>query len=186
MARGNGIKLTVLMEKFCQEFIKDPTQQTQAAIRAGYSNKTAANQATRMLKQQRILDRIEVLMTARNKRTKIDADKVLLKLSEMVEADIIDILNDDGSVKPVQDWPPVWRKSISGFEINELFDGVGKDREQIGFVKKVKLLDKARLLELVGKHVDVQAFKERVQVDVNISLSEKLAAARRRVAEKNK
>lgn len=47
----------------------------------------------------------------------------------------------------------------------------------------MKLLDKLRVLELVGKHVDVNAFQERVQVDVNISLADKLAAARKRAAE---
>lgn len=189
MARGNKTpttSITPLMERFCQEYIKDPDQQGKAAERAGYAVKQASKNACLLLKDPRIQKRIAELMQARNKRVKISADKVLVKLSEMVEADIIDILNDDGSVKPVQEWPPVWRKSISGFEINELFDGSGEDRQQIGFVKKVKLLDKARLLELVGKHVDVQAFKERVQVDVNVSLADKLAKARQRIADKPK
>ena len=50
-------------------------------------------------------------------------------------------------------------------------------------LKKVKLLDKLKVLELIGKHVDINAFRDRVQVDVNISLADKLAAARKRAAE---
>lgn len=68
---------------------------------------------------------------------------MLVKLSEIIEADIIDIMNNDSSVRPVHERPAAWRKSISGFEINELFYYKNGEREQIGFVKKVKLLDKA-------------------------------------------
>ncbi len=46
----------------------------------------------------------------------------------------------------------------------------------------MKLLDKLRVLEMIGKHVDVNAFRERYQVDVTISLADKLAAANKRAA----
>ena len=36
------------------------------------------------------------------------------------------------------------------------------------------------MLELIGKHVDINAFRDRVQVDVNVSLADKLASARKR------
>lgn len=44
----------------------------------------------------------------------------------------------------------------------------------------MKLLDKIKVLELIGKHVDINAFRDRVQVDVNVSLADKLASARKR------
>lgn len=184
MARDGNIK--PMMERYCQEYIKDPTKQEQAALRAGYAQASAAKRASLMMKDQRIIDRIAELMKGRSKRVKLNADDVLKKLADMLEADVIDILNEDGSIKPIHEWPPVWRKSIAGFEIAELFEGQGKDRTQIGFVKKIKLLDKIKVIELVGKHVDVAAFRERVQVDVSFSLADKMAAARQRVAERNK
>lgn len=184
MAKNGKIKPQ--MERYCQEYIKDPTNQEQAAIRAGYAQASAGKRASLMMKDPRIIDRIAELMKGRNSRVKMSADTVLIKLAEMLEADVIDILNEDGSIKPIHEWPPVWRKSIAGFEIAELFEGQGADRSQIGFVKKIKLLDKIKVLELVGKHVDVAAFRERVQVDVSFSLADKMAAARQRVAERNK
>ncbi|MGP9420085.1 terminase small subunit [Ewingella sp. AOP9-I1-14] len=177
-------KLSAQMEAFCQEYLKDPTQQRQAAIRAGYSPKTATQKAAGLMANPKVSNRIEQLMRERNKRVKMGADDVLRKLAEMMDADIIDILNDSGGIKPVSEWPPVWRKSISGFEVAELFEGRGEDREQIGYLKKIKLLDKIKVLELIGKHVDVAAFRDRVQVDVSFSLADKMAAARQRIANK--
>ncbi len=39
-------------------------------------------------------------------------------------------------------------------------------------------------LELIGKHVDVMAFKERMEVNVNVTIADRMAAARRRLKER--
>lgn len=167
--------LNAQMERFCQEYLKAPDNQTDAAIAAGYAPGSACKRASVLMADSRIQERIAQLMQQRNKRTKMSADTVLKRLVDMLDADIADILTDTGDIKPIKDWPVVWRKSIASFEIAVVDENVT--------VKKVKLLDKLRVLELVGKHVDVNAFRDRVQVDVNISLADKLAAARKRAAE---
>ncbi len=164
--------LNAQMERFCQEYIKAPDNQTNAALAAGYAEVSACKRASQLMKDPRIIDRIAQLMQQRNKRKKLDADSVLERLVNMLDADIADILTNTGDIKPIKDWPAVWRKSINAFEIAVIDERVT--------VKKVKLLDKLRVLEMVGKHVDVNAFRERYQVDVTISLADKLAAARKR------
>ncbi|MDK3006405.1 terminase small subunit [Providencia rettgeri] len=166
--------LNAQMERFCQEYIKAPTNQTDAALAAGYAAGSACKRASQLMKDPRVIDRIAQLMQQRNKRKKLDADSVLERLVNMLDADIADILTNTGDIKPIKDWPAVWRKSINAFEIAVIDERVT--------VKKVKLLDKLRVLEMVGKHVDVNAFRERYQVDVTISLADKLAAARKRAA----
>ncbi|MEX6002045.1 terminase small subunit [Providencia vermicola] len=166
--------LNAQMERFCQEYIKAPDNQTDAALAAGYATGSACKRASQLMKDQRVIDRIAQLMQQRNKRKKLDADSVLERLVNMLDADIADILTNTGDIKPIKDWPAVWRKSVSAFEIAVIDEKVT--------VKKVKLLDKLRVLEMVGKHVDVNAFRERYQVDVTISLADKLAAARKRAA----
>ncbi|MCG6527916.1 terminase small subunit, partial [Vibrio parahaemolyticus] len=52
-------------------------------------------------------------------------------------------------------------------------------------LKKVKWPDKVKNLELIGKHVDVNAFKERMEVNVNVTIADRMAAARRRLKERN-
>ena len=48
----------------------------------------------------------------------------------------------------------------------------------------MKWPDKVKNLELIGKHVDVNAFKERMEVNVNVTIADRIAAARRRLKER--
>ncbi len=71
-------------ERFCQEYIID-LNATQAAIRAGYSKKTANANVTRLMVNDGIQDRIAELTAKQNKRTEIDADFVLKELAGVVK-----------------------------------------------------------------------------------------------------
>lgn len=156
-------KLTDKQEMFCREYLID-LNATQAAIRAGYSEKTAKETAYENLTKPHIANRIAELKSERVKETKVDANYVLNRLVEIDQMDVLDILADDGSIKPVSEWPKVWRTYMSGIDIAELWEGRGEDREQIGLLKKIKWPDKVKNLELIGKHVDVQAFKDRKEI----------------------
>ena len=90
----------------------------------------------------------------------VDAAYVLGRLVDIDRMDVLDILEDDGGLKPVREWPVIWRQFISQFEVEELFAGRGDERLQMGLLKKIKWPDKVRNLELLGKHVTVSAFKE--------------------------
>lgn len=79
-------------EKFCQEYIVD-LNQTQAAIRAGYSTKTADVQASRLLTNVKIQARIQELMKKREQRTEITADKVLQRWWDIATADPNEIIH---------------------------------------------------------------------------------------------
>ena len=78
--------------------------------------------------------------------------------------DVLDIMNDDLSLKPISEWPPIWRQYISGLDNMEEFDGRGDDRTMIGYLRKIKWPDKVKNLELLGKHISIGAFKERVEL----------------------
>ena len=69
---------------FCEEYIID-FNATQAAIRAGYSKKTANEQAARLLANVSIQTYLKELIERRNERTKITQDEVI--------ADIIKVKN---------------------------------------------------------------------------------------------
>lgn len=181
MARDG--KLNAKMERFCQEYIKNPDNQTAAATAAGYNN--AAVSASRNMDNPKVQERIAELMKQRNKRTKIGADYVLKRLVEIDELDLAEIMNDDLTLKPLSAWPKAWRQFLSGVKVAELFEGQGDDKQMIGVLKSIKWPDKVKNLELIGKHVDVQAFKDRVEVNVNVTLADRMANARRRALEKN-
>jgi len=156
------MKLTPKQQLFCDEYLID-LNATQAAIRAGYSAKTAGSIGEENLKKPEIQECIQARMKERLERTKTDADYVLRRLVQIDEMDVADILNDDGSLKPVKEWPKVWRQYISGFEISEMFVGGGEDRQLVGLLKKIKWPDKLKNLELLGKHSHVGAFSETIK-----------------------
>jgi len=151
--------LTDKQEMFCREYLVD-LNATQAAIRAGYSPKTANEQGARLLANVSVQIRIAELKARRNDRVDVDADYVLKRLFEIDQMDVIDIMTDDMRIKPVSQWPSSWRRYLSGFDLAEMFEGRGEEREMVGILKKIKWPDKVRNLELLGKHISVQAFRE--------------------------
>lgn len=175
-------ELNTQMEKFCQEYIKDPEHQAKAAVAAGYSAKTATVKASKLMSDPRIMARIAELMSQRVYRTKIGADYVLKRLVEIDELDLLDIMNDDLTLKPLSAWPKAWRQFLSGLKVAELFEGQGDEKQVIGVLKSIKWPDKVKNLELIGKHVDVNAFKEVHEHTVNVTLAERMQAARTRAA----
>ncbi|KJY84823.1 terminase [Vibrio galatheae] len=164
-------KLTDKQEQFCLEYLID-LNATQAAIRAGYSENGAAQNAAKLIRNDKVQVRLSELKAQRVEETKISAAYVLNRLVEIDQMDVADIINDDGSIKPVSQWPKCWRQTISGLDVSELWEGTGDERQQIGLLKKIKFPDKVKNIELLGKHVDVQAFKERIEQKTELTLQE--------------
>jgi len=159
-------KLTDKQELFAREYLKD-LNATQAAIRAGYSEKSAAAQGCENLIKPNVAERIIELKNERNDEVGIDAAYVLRRLVEIDQMDAADILDDEGNMLPVSSWPKVWRTSLSGMDINRLrMAGKGDDEGELETtIQKIKWPDKVKNLELLGKHVTVQAFKENVKTE---------------------
>ena len=80
-------KLTPKQSAFVEEFAIDMNA-TQAAIRAGYSAKTAKEQATRLLSNVYVAAEIARGRAARSERTGITADRVLQELARVAFFDI--------------------------------------------------------------------------------------------------
>lgn len=174
--------ITAMQEAYAQEYTKCPENQTQAAINAGFSPNTAAVKASVMMRDERIQKRIAELMEERNKRLRVSADYVLLRLVEIDQMDVLDILNDDGTLKPIREWPKIWRTTLSGFDLSSTIMNMDKTSIET-ILKKIKWPDKVKNLELIGKHVDVNAFKERLEVSGTVTIADRMAKARRRVKE---
>ncbi|MDP8753891.1 terminase small subunit [Serratia marcescens] len=149
--------LTGKQEMFCREYLID-LNATQAAIRAGYSAKTANRTASENLSKHDIQLRISELKAQRNDLVGINATYVLNRLVEIDRMDVLDILNSSGELKPVSEWPKVWRTTLSGLDVLEM----ASEGNSAALLKKIKWPDKVKNLELLGKHIEVNAFKETV------------------------
>lgn len=155
--------LNLKQARFVDEYLLDLNAK-QAAIRAGYSPRTAESQGARLLSHAKVSAAIAEAVANRSRKTGVDADWVLKRLAEEVEADVADLYDDAGKVRPIREWPAVWRKGlVAGIEsypekVGE--DGDGKPIFETAY--KVKLADRTRIKELLGKHVYVSAFREKI------------------------
>lgn len=153
-------KLTDKQELFAREYLKD-LNATQAAIRAGYSEKTAKEVGYENLTKPHVLELVAELKAQRVEQTGIDAAYVLRRLTEIDQMDVLDILLANGELKPIKDWPKVWRTTLSGMDIVEMASA-----DSAALLKKIKWPDKVKNLELLGKHVNVQAFREQTATEI--------------------
>lgn len=170
--------MTPKQEQFVREYLID-LNATQAAIRCGYSAKTAYAQGSRLLSNAEIVAAIADAKIERSQETKIDAAWVLKRLADEAVADINDLYTDSGAIKPVSEWPLIWRQGlVAGIKHQELRDGEGNRTGE--FIVDVKLSDRIRRIELIGKHVGVKAFEEQISMTGLDALADRLARASKR------
>lgn len=96
---------------------------TQAAIRSGYSERTAQRIGSENFSKPLIQSRISELMDSRNKANDINANYVLRRLVEIDQMDVADIIDGNGDIKPVKEWPKVWRTSLSAIDVQLISSG---------------------------------------------------------------
>ena len=150
--------MTPKQTAFVREYLVD-LNASAAARRAGYSERTADVIGHENLGKPEISAAIAAAQEERAKRTEINADWVLTRLAAMADADLSELHRDDGSLRPVSEWPEAYRKGlVSGLETEERM--VAGEFVQI---RKVKLADRLRALELIGRHVSVGAWRENVE-----------------------
>lgn len=176
--RPNPPSAQAKREAFVREYLID-LNSTQAAIRAGFSAKTAAQAGHRLFTKVEIRTAIDDAIAARAEKTGLTAELIIAELLHIARVDIGALYDDTGALKPIHDIPEAARRAIGGIDMDELWEGQGADREQVGITKKVKLLDKIRALELLGKHLKL--FVDRMDVTSNgLSLAELVALGEQR------
>lgn len=156
--------LTPKQQRFVEEYLVD-LNGTQAAIRAGYSPRSARHMAADYLAKPHIAAAAAALMRARSEKIGLDAEWVLRRLGEQAEADLADLYDERGVLLHPRQWPEVWRKGlVAGVETFMAPSGQTDDEGKPVYaeVRRVKLTDRTRHIELIGKHVRVAAFREQV------------------------
>lgn len=152
--------LTPKQERFVEEYLVD-LNATQAAIRAGYSVKTAAKQGWQLLENPRVLARVSEAQAQRSRRTGINQDRVVRELARVALVNATDVINmDEATIR--SDATADDTAAIASVKVKTIptADGDGVERE-------VRLADKLKALELLGKHLGM--FKDG-QINVNVGV----------------
>ena len=146
MARKKG--LTDKQQRFVEEYMID-LNATQAAIRAGYSPETAAEQGSRLLKNVKVSAAIARAKAERSKRTGITADRVLMELAKVAFVNAKDIIDfDNATVRPDASGEDLSCVAAVRRKIIPTEFGDGEDRE-------VRLYDKLKALDLLCRHLGI-------------------------------
>ena len=151
-------KLTKRQSLFVTEYLKDDNA-TQAAIRAGYSAKTAYSQGARLLKRVEIRAAVMAHNREVSEIAQVDAAWLLRRLAQIADADVTEAFQADGkTLKPITELPENLRRLLSGFEVTQdLYRGGAK------VTSKIKLESRLKALEMIGKHVAVGAFQRETE-----------------------
>lgn len=161
-------------ELFCKIYART-LHVSDAALGAGYSKKSAKSIGSKLLTYPVIQERVRQLLVAQDRRDVATKEMVLYELIKLATSDIGEAFNDDGSLKNVKEMPEFVRKAIQAIEIEELWDGRGADRKQIGLTKRIKFWDKTKSLELLGKHLKM--FTDKLEVEGQVKLEDLIIAS---------
>lgn len=156
-------KLNEKRQRFVDEYLID-LNGTQAAIRAGYSVKTANEQASRLLANVSVQQAISERMAERSKRTGINQDRVVLELAKIAFVKMSDLVDSQGRIRDsATDDDLACIESIK-YKSSESETGSSVERE-------VKISPKLKALELLGKHLGMWNDKLDVTVTQPIVIS---------------
>lgn len=158
------VKLTEKQQRFVEEYLID-LNATQAAIRAGYSAKTADQQGSRMLANVKVQEAISKAMAERSKRTGVNQDRVVLELAKIAFVNANDVIDSDSATikegATAEDTAAIQSVKVKIIPTKE---GEGVERE-------IRLNDKIKALELLGKHLGMWNDKLDVNVAIPIVIS---------------
>jgi phage terminase small subunit len=135
---------------FVAEYLVDKNA-TQAAIRAGYSAKTANEQGARLLANVSVRATIDSALAKQADTLEISAARILRERARLAFLDPGKLFDADGQPIPIQNLDPDTRACIVGIEVQEQFEGHGEERRFIGYMKKYRLAGKDASLAALEK-----------------------------------
>lgn len=141
-----------------------------AARKVGMS----AGAASQTLKRARVAEAVRWAIEQRAADASVTASRVLEEVRTLALTDVIGALYDDEG-RPIspRSLPEAVRRCIASIEVEELYEGTGQDRVAIGRVRKIKVWDKLKAIDLLGKHLDL--FRDRVEHSLSKSLEDLIA-----------
>lgn len=144
--------LTDKQERFCQEYLID-LNATQAAIRAGYSEKTAHSIGNENLIKPEIQNRVAELKERLSETTQITQIQVIIEIAKVAFGDIANLFDESGALLPLHDMSQEARAVIASVKTYEEKSAFGEETITQGTIREVKQWDKLKALDMLGRHL---------------------------------
>ena len=142
-------RLTDRQQRIVSEYLID-LNATQAAIRAGYSKKTADRIGPELLGKTCVSEAIQAAKDARSKRTEITQDRVLEEYARIAFFDPRKMFDADGNPLNISELDDDTAAAVAGLEVIKEFDS---DTGVTSYTKKYKIANKLGALDSVAKHL---------------------------------
>jgi phage terminase small subunit len=169
--------LTAKQRRFVAEYSID-LNATQAAIRAGYSAKSAQQLGYQLLQKTSVAAAIAAEKARQLKAADLSAVRVLEEHRRISFSDIRHYLDEHGRIKPLHTLAPELTAALASIKVTKKNLTVGDGQQED--VIELKLWDKLQALEALARHFGL--LTEKVHVTGELSLLEKVNRARQRVA----
>lgn len=157
-------------QRFVEEYLID-LNATQAAIRAGYSAKTAEQQGHQLLKNTSVAAEIGKRSEKRTEKLEITAERVLRELALLGFANMADYMRPGPDGDPYLDFSDLSRDqaaALAEVTVEDFKDGRGEDARDVRRVK-FKLADKRAALVDLGRHLKL--FTDKVEHSGQMALT---------------
>lgn len=160
--------LTPKQKIFADEYLIDlnATRAYKVAYPSCKKDEAAAVNGSKLLRNTKVAEYIQERMKEREKRTEITQDRVLQELEKLVLFDIRKLFDNNGKPVDISMLDDDTAACIAGLEVVDYFEGAGEEREFAGYVKKYKLTDKLRAIELMGRHLGM--FKDKLELSGHV------------------
>lgn len=160
--------MTPKQETFVREYLID-LNATQAAIRAGYSKRTAYAISEENLRKPDIAAAVAAAQADRAARTEVTADRVLQELAKIGFSDIRQMFTESGCIRRVEELDDAAAASLSSIEVvRRRVPGSDREEPEYEDVTKIKLWDKRAALVDMGRHLGM--FTDKIQHDAGDGL----------------
>ena len=157
--------LTPKQQRFVGEYLVD-LNATQAAIRAGYSEKTARAIGCENLTKPDIQEAIAAAQRQLAEQPGITAKRVKQELARLAFSDVRSLFDKGGSLRPIHELSDDEAAAVASLEV--IIKNAQAGDGHTDTVHKVKVWDKTKSLELLGKHFGL--FDEHAHVSGTIEL----------------
>ncbi len=148
---------------FCEEYLID-LNATQAAIRAGYSPKTAYSIGNELLNKPEIRAHIGKAMAERSARTGVNADRVIRELARVAFVNPTEVINID-TAEVYANASDDDKSAIASVKVKRT-----NGENSVSIEREVRFADKLKALELLGKHLGMFTDNVNITGDVGVEI----------------
>lgn len=160
--------LTPKQKIFADEYLIDlnATRAYKIAYPKVKKDESARVNGSKLLTNTNVVAYIDKRMKEREKRTEITQDRVLQELAKLGFFDVRKLFDSEGKPVGVAELDDETAACIAGLDVMEAYEGTGENKEFVGYIRKYKLADKIKALELLGRHLGM--FKDKVELSGGI------------------